>query len=144
MLTAPRRSRRGWPAWLEGMRARCDVCGQPLGAHGYYLQEDPEAPDALESPEPPQGWTLCRECSEAVWRHVEHMALPAPRRLRIAVGLVASERATPEAIRARAPDAARDRRADRRMEHALIWLFAIFFLVHALVFILVVIEIAAR
>lgn len=141
MLSAPNRSDRSrprWPAWIESMRPRCDICGRPLGAHGYYLQEDPEAPD------PPQGWTLCRECSEAVWRHVEEMALPAPRRLRIAVGLVASERATPEAIRARAPDAARDRRADRRMEHTLIWLFAIFFLVHALVFVLVVIEIAAR
>ena len=141
MLSAPDRSKRrwpAWPAWLEAMRPHCDICGQPLGAHGYYVQEEPEAPD------PPQGWTLCRECSEAVWRHVEGMALPNPRRLRIAVGLVASERATPEAIRARAPDAARDRRADRRTEHMLIWLFAIFFLVHALVFILVVIEIAAR
>lgn len=138
MLSAPERPRRRWPTWLDSMRARCDVCGQPLGAHGYYIQEEPEAP------EPRQGWTLCRECSEAVWRYVEQMALPTPKRLRVAVGLVASERATPEAIRARAPDAARDRRADRRMERLLIWLFAIFFLVHALVFILVVVEVAAR
>ena len=141
MLSAPDRSPWRWPAWIEGMRPRCDVCAQPLGTHGYYVQEEPDAP---EPPEAPQSWTLCRECSQAVWRHVERMALPTPRRLRIAVGLVASERATPEAIRARAPNAVRDRRSERRMERMLIWLFAIFFLVHALVFILVVIEVAAR
>ncbi len=138
MRTAPDRSRHKWPTWLDGMRPRCEVCGQLLGAHGYYLQEDPEAP------EPPQGWTMCRECSEAVWQHVEEMALPTARRLRIAVGLVASERASPEAIRARVPDAARDQRADRRTVRLLIWIFVIFFLVHALVFILVLAEIAAR
>lgn len=129
------------PAWLDNLRERCDVCGQLLGAHGYYVQEEPDVPDVAG---PPQGWTLCQECSEAVWQHVERMELPESRRLRVAVGLVASERATPEVIQARTPDAARDQRADRRTEHLLIWLFAIVFVVHALVFILVLVEVAAR
>lgn len=142
MLSAPGRARRYW-AWLDGMlRPRCDVCGQPLGAHGYYVCEEPEAIVALEAPDPPREWTLCRECSEAVSRRVERMTLPTPRRLRVAVGLVASERSTPEAIRARAPDAAREQRADRRSVRLLIWIFAIFFVVHALAFVVVMVVVA--
>lgn len=124
--------------WLESMRPRCDVCGNRLGAPAFYFEE------GLDLPDPRQTWTICADCNQALTRQLESPAVSTPMRLRVAMGVVASERATPEVINARQPDPATEQRAERRTEHLLIWLFVILFAVHALVFILVLAEIAAR
>jgi hypothetical protein len=135
MRSARGHARPRWLIWLDGLSGRCEVCGQPLGAHGYYMQEEPDAISL------PQAWTLCHECSEAVSRHIERLSLPVAQRLRIAVGLVASERVSPTILQARIPDAARERRIERHTVRLLIWVILILFVIHALAFIVVMVAV---
>lgn len=124
--------------WLAGVRARCDVCGGLLGSRAYYLEEDADLPD------PRQAWTICAACNDAVLRQLDLVAVQTPLRLRVAVGVVASERATPDALRARLPNPARERLADRRMERLLIALFMVLFIIHALIFLVIAAVIATH
>lgn len=124
--------------WLASVRVRCDICGRPLGSRSYYFEEGAEVPD------PRQTWTICAACNDAVLRQIDRVAVQTPMRLRVAVGVVASERATPDSLNARLPDPARERLADRRMERLLIALFLFLFIIHALVFILIVAVISAH
>ncbi|HKS69719.1 MAG TPA: hypothetical protein VJQ45_04835 [Ktedonobacterales bacterium] len=124
--------------WLASVRARCDVCGGLLGSKAYYFEEDAELPD------PRQAWTICAACNDAVLQQLDRVAVQTPMRLRVAVAVVASERATPDSLSARLPDPARDRLADRRMERLLIALFLFLFIIHALVFIVIVAVISAH
>lgn len=124
--------------WLAGTRARCNVCGNLLGSRAYYLEEDADLPD------PRQAWTMCAACNDAVWRQLDRVAVQSPLRLRAAIGVVASERTTPEALRARLPNPSRERLADQRMERLLVAFFLFVFVIHALIFILIVAVIAAH
>lgn len=124
--------------WLASVRARCDVCGQPLGSRAFYLEEDADLPN------PRQAWTICAACNDAVLLQLDRSDVQTPLRLRVAIGVVASERATPDSLSARLPDPARERLADRRMERLLIALFLFLFIIHALIFILIVVVISAH
>lgn len=106
--------------------------------HAYYLEEEVDVPD------PRQSWTLCPVCTEAIERRLTQAPLHVPHRMRVAVGLVASERADPSALRERASPADGGRLADRRFERMLVVFFMLCFVVHALVFVLIVLEIALR
>jgi hypothetical protein len=128
----------GLPHWLEAARASCDVCGSHLHPHAYYLEEE------VDVPGPRQSWTLCPVCTDAIERRLTQAPLQAPHRVRVAVGLVASERVGPHAVSERRPAAESDRLADRRIERLLIAFFLLCFAVHALVFILLVLAIALR
>jgi hypothetical protein len=113
------------------MRTHCDVCGQAVGKHAYYREEERDLPD------PRQSWTICGDCNDAVSRQLEQVTVRASQRLRVAIGVVAAERAAPRDDEAQATERERDQLADRRTERLLIAIFLVFFAVHALVFLLV-------
>lgn len=75
-------------------------------------------------PEPRQSWALCDECNSAVREQVRLSPVRSDLRLRVAVGLVATER-TPSARRARFGEL-----GDRRWEALLFWAFLLFMLAH--------------
>jgi hypothetical protein len=110
----------------------CDVCGRRIVGSGYYFEETEPAP------EPRRMWTLCEACAEMAQREVERTSVRSPLRLRIAMGIVASERGsggTP------GREVAEDDSGFNRWLVAVVW---IAFAVHALAFILVAAVIAAE
>ncbi len=97
---------------------RCSICSHRLGSSVYYLEETGEVP------EPRGSWVLCRDCNEAVHEQMDASPVRSPLRLRIAVGLVATDR-TPAARRARFGQL-----SDRSWMKLFFWLFLITMLVH--------------
>lgn len=137
-MTAARKHRLVPDDWLSAVRGHCDVCGQQLRPRAFYLEEDTDLPD------PRQSWTICSVCEEEIRRRLAQAPLQTAHRVRVAVGLVASERAGTGALRARVPTPDGDELADRRMERLLITFFLVCFAVHALVFILIALALALR
>ena len=137
-MASVRRHRLAPRDWLEAVRGHCDVCGELLRPAAYYLEEEADLPD------PRQSWTLCPVCTEAVRRRLEQAPLQSLHRVRVAVGLVASERAAPATLRERLPDPVSERSADRRMERLLVAFFLGCFAVHALVFLVIALALALR
>lgn len=97
---------------------RCDICQCRLGSTISYLEETGDVPD------PRQSWALCTECSDAVHEQMERAPVRSPVRLRIAVGVVSTER-TPTARRIR-----RGQSSETSVIKVLVWLFLITMLVH--------------
>ena len=118
---------------VRSLRLTCDLCGEHMPGSGYYYAE------AGEGMEPPSVWTLCETCSALVTEQLARMRADAPMRLRIAVGVAASERGVTrdETPAARGGDEA----GFNRLLIAVVW---IAFIVHAAAFILVVAVIAAQ
>lgn len=84
--------RRNAPTAMPSRVTVCAVCGRRLRWTVYRVEE----PAALT--ERPQSWTLCQWCHEAVVRQLRHQTVRNQFRLRVAIGLVASER-DQEAVR---------------------------------------------
>lgn len=137
-MVSTRRHRLGLPRWLEAAPASCDICGSRGHSQAYYLEEEADVPGLRQS------WTLCPVCTDAIERQLIQAPLQAPHRVRVAVGLVASERGNPQAINAQLLATGRDRLADRRIEQLLVAFFFVCFAVHALVFVVLVLAIALR
>lgn len=137
-MTAARKHRVLFADWLSAARGRCDVCGQDLRPRAFYLEEEADLPD------PRQSWTICPVCEQEIRRRLEQAPLQTVHRVRVTVGLVASERAGAVALRERVPDPISDQLADRRVERLLIAFFLVCFAVHALVFILIALALALR
>lgn len=97
---------------------RCSICRRRLGRSIHFLDETGAVP------EPRQSWALCDECNSAVREQVRLSPVRSDLRLRVAVGLVATER-TPSARRARFGEL-----GDRRWEALLFWAFLLFMLAH--------------
>ena len=97
---------------------RCDICKRRLGSTISYLEETGDVPA------PRQSWVLCQECSEAVHEQVERSPVRSSLRLRVAVGIVATER-TPTARRVRLGQL-----SDTAWLKVLFWLFLITMLIH--------------
>lgn len=97
---------------------RCDICRKRLGQTISYLEETGDVP------EPRQSWTLCEECSAAVHEQMASSPVRSPLRLRIAVGIVATER-TPAARRANM-----GQMSDSSWMKLFFWLFLITMIVH--------------
>ncbi len=110
----------------------CDLCGEPIHGSGYYYSE------AGDGQNLPSIWTLCETCSTLVTRQLENIRAEAPQRLRIAVGVAASERGVTSNAFAEARE--REEKGFNRLLIAMVWLA---FIVHAVAFILVVVVIAA-
>jgi len=96
------------PARDEALR--CAICQRRLGGTLTYLEETGD-----DIPPPLQSWLLCAACNDAVHERLERSPVRSPLRLRVAVGLVASER-TPEARRANVGEL-----SDRTWERLLFW-----------------------
>ena len=65
---------------------RCSICTRRILSHATHLVEP------LGVPEPRRSWTLCKRCSELLLIEMERSPVLSPLRLRIAMGIVASER----------------------------------------------------
>lgn len=113
---------------------RCAICEHKLGKSPRILK-DTSISETLNAHDPhdtKSTWMLCKTCFEAVQRQIDAGPVRSPLRVRIAVGLVASER-TPAARRAYWDDL-----GDRMFEHVLPITIALAVLVHlaTLVFII--------
>lgn len=97
---------------------RCDICERRLGSTISYLEETGDVP------EPRQSWVLCEDCSDAVHQQVERSPVRSSLRLRVAIGMVATER-TPTARRVRLGQL-----GDTAWMKVLFWLFLITMLIH--------------
>lgn len=75
------------------VRLRCDICARKLGKTLTYLEETGDVP------EPRQSWLVCEECNAAIKGQMARARVQTPLRLRVAVGIVSTER-TPLARRA--------------------------------------------
>lgn len=77
----------------QGESLRCGICERRLRGTICYIEETGAVADA------PQSWLLCADCNEAVREQIDQSPVQSPLRIRVAVGLVATER-TPAARRA--------------------------------------------
>lgn len=73
---------------------RCSICQRRLRDNICYLEETGDVPP------PRQSWLLCTVCNEAVKEQMAQNPVQSPVRLRVAIGVVSTER-TPAARRAR-------------------------------------------
>ncbi len=65
---------------------RCSICTSFIWFHPIALKE------AVGAPEPRHEWVICKTCHKALLVEMRRSSIRSPARLRIAVGLVASER----------------------------------------------------
>lgn len=85
---------RGEPAIAPGQRQKrnrrrttfCSVCDNRIWFGPIHISE----PEGV--PEPRLSWVLCKECHGALLAEVRGSPVRSPLRLRIAMGLIASER----------------------------------------------------
>jgi hypothetical protein len=124
-----RRRLAGWWAGPGKVRdaVRCSICRQRVGADCVRLQE------SADLPEPRRSWILCVPCHHAVQDTLDRSPVRTPMRMRIAVGVVASERAPRDRLHFW-EDGYWDRMGDHALDRALIWVFGVAFVVHALAF----------
>ena len=104
------------PARSAGLR--CAICERKLGKSLHFVEETGDVP------EPRGSWLLCDECDAAVHEQLARTPIQSPLRLRIAVGLAASER-TPAARRA-----AFGQMSDRSWALLFLWLLPLTMIVH--------------
>lgn len=97
---------------------RCSICERRLGSAICYLEETGDVPP------PRQSWVLCTACNDAVKEQMAQAPVHLPIRLRVAIGIVATER-TPAARRAR-----RGQLTDKSWFKLLLWGSIITMLVH--------------
>jgi hypothetical protein len=97
---------------------RCDICQHQLGKSIFFVEETGEVP------RPRRSWVLCDECNAAVHEQVERSTVHTDIRLRVAVGIVSTDR-TPAARRAHFGQL-----SDRSWMKVFFWLFLLTMLVH--------------
>lgn len=96
----------------------CSICTNRIWFDAVPLME-PE-----DVPEPRHAWVLCRECYQALMVEMRRSPVRSPLRLRIAMGLVASER-WPHSY-----SSSYNGESDRRKIIFIVWAFIIAMLVH--------------
>ncbi len=106
------------PVQSQQAPTRCAICQRRLGRSIHFLEETGAVP------EPRQSWALCDTCNSAVREQMRLSPVRGDLRLRVAIGLVATER-TPAARRARFGQL-----SDHHWEALLFWAFFLFMLAH--------------
>lgn len=109
----------------EHAPTRCAICQRRLGRSIHFLEETGDVP------EPRQSWALCETCNSAVREQMRLAPVKSDLRLRVAVGLVATER-TPAARRANFGQL-----TDSHWESLLFWAFLLFMLAHLALIVIV-------
>jgi hypothetical protein len=104
---------------------RCAICNRRLGRWMFFVEETGDVP------EPRGSWVLCTECNEAVHLQMELSPVQSPLKVRVAVGIVASER-TPEARRAHFGQL-----TDESWIKVFLWLLPITMLIHLAIIVLI-------
>ncbi len=97
---------------------RCSICTRRTWPNATHLVEP------LGVPEPRQSWTLCKRCSDLLLIEMERSPVLSPLRLRIAMGIVASERSPYVYAPTHKP------LSDRNWIVIIAWLFGIAMLLH--------------
>ncbi len=111
--------------WQAAGVMRCSICRRRLGKTILFLEETGAVP------EPRQSWIVCGPCNDAVHEQMERVPVRSPVRLRVAVGIVATER-TPEARRERLGQL-----SDESWARLFFWLFPITMLIHLAVVVVI-------
>jgi hypothetical protein len=83
-------------------------------------------------PEPRQEWILCKPCQRALLEEMHRSSIRSPIRLRIAVGLVASERSP----KAHLSSPLREQQAFEREFAWVMWLLILFAIFHVVILII--------
>ena len=96
----------------------CSICANRIRSDAVHLME-PE-----EVPEPRSSWILCQECYSALLIEMRRSPVRSPLRLRIAMGLLASER-WPQSY-----SSSFIMLGDRKKILFIAWIFAIAMLLH--------------
>jgi hypothetical protein len=99
-------------------RERCSICTSRLRSDAMPLME-PE-----DVPEPRRSWILCNECYQALLIEMRRSPVRTPLRLRIAMGMVATER-WPESY-----SSSRLIQNDRKWIYIIAWGFVIAMIFH--------------
>jgi LSD1 subclass zinc finger protein len=102
-------------------RVRCSICQRVLDGDMLFLDETGDVP------QPRQSWVFCRDCDAAVREELERSPVAGQLRLRVAVGIVASER-SPRAIKRTKAGL-----HDDGWLHFMFWVFGIAVLLHVFV-----------
>ncbi|HLI88819.1 MAG TPA: hypothetical protein VKV37_09020 [Ktedonobacteraceae bacterium] len=105
---------------------RCSICTSFIWFRRTALKEPEDAP------EPRQEWVLCQRCHAALLAEMRRSSIRSPVRLRIAMGLVAAER-SPGAY---ANTSIREQRAFQREFSWIMWLLALFTLLHVVILVI--------
>ena len=102
---------------------RCSICTSFIWFHPI-AQKEP-----VEAPEPRYEWVLCKPCHEALLVEMRRSSIRSPARLRIAMGLVASER-SPKTYHMR------EQREFQREFTWFVWLLVLFALLHVAILVI--------
>lgn len=113
-FTTPEES---WQAEKKGS-ARCSICTRHIWFNPAYLIEP------LGVPEPRRSWTLCKRCHTLLLAEMERSPVLSPLRLRIAMGIIASDRSPYVYAPTHKP------LTDRNWIVIIAWLFGIAMLLH--------------
>ena len=109
---------------IKRMTTRCSICEHLTWYHSFPLVE----PEGV--PEPRQEWTLCKRCHQELSVQLRLSPVRTPLRLRIAMGLVASERSPYAYAPTRKP------LTDRSWIIIMAWGFGIAMLLHLLLIVM--------
>ena len=102
---------------------RCSICTSFIWFHPIAHKEP------VEAPEPRYEWVLCKPCHEALLVEMRRSSIRSPARLRIAMGLVASER-SPKTYHMR------EQREFQREFAWFVWLLVLFALLHVAILVI--------
>jgi hypothetical protein len=106
-------------------RLRCSICDRRLNKTLTYMEETGDVPA------PRQSWLLCQDCNDAVKAQMARAEVRTPLRLRVAVGVVSTERSR-EARRMR-----RGQLSDSGWIKLLFWAFIGGLMVHLIIIVII-------
>ena len=102
----------------------CSICARRTWFDPIFLME-PEG-----APEPRHSWILCKDCYGILLSEMRRSPVRSPLRLRVAIGMVASERWD------QAYSSSRALSNDRRLILFIAWGFVIFMLIHLMIIVM--------
>jgi len=103
---------------------RCSICARRTWFDPIFLME----PEGV--PEPRNSWVLCKDCYGALLSEMRRSPVRSPLRLRVAIGIVASERWD------QAYPGSRALYSDHRLILFIAWGFVIFMLIHLMIIVM--------
>ena len=106
---------------------KCDICDHRLDTVPTLITDSADD-DTWRT------WMLCAPCNDAVLREIERSPVRTGLRLRIALGMVASER-SPQRRAHFWDERFWDQMTDQDVSRLLVWIFMVAFVVHALAFV---------
>lgn len=110
--------------WYKPLR--CSICASLIWLRPIILEEP------VGAPEPRRVWQLCKRCHKALLAEILRSSIHSPVRLRIAMGLVASER-SPLAL----STSAREQQQFQKEFSLAVWFLILFGVFHVVLFVII-------